>query len=128
MVYAGCAADREVARKRDLFFPPGLVGGGGGRARRMVKPNVVLSSYETVLKDQMLLKVRTISCISFHVSSSLYPSNSQASLVLALLGGAGRPAGQGQSTGRRQVEPRRLRNPWQPLSTPWPLPAAPAGH
>ena len=85
MVYAGCAADREVARKRDLFFPPGLVAGGGGRARRMVKPNVVLSSYETVLKDQMLLKVRTVSCISFHVSSSLYPSIYHASLMSSLV-------------------------------------------
>jgi SNF2 family DNA or RNA helicase len=53
VVYAGSAADRAACQKSDLFVP-GSSGGGRGRHGRLVKPNVVLSSYETVLRDASL--------------------------------------------------------------------------
>jgi superfamily II DNA or RNA helicase len=49
VVYAGSAADRAACQKYDLFVPGS--GGGRGRRGRLVKPNVVLTSYETVLRD-----------------------------------------------------------------------------
>lgn len=52
VVYAGSAADRAACQKFDLFVP-GSSGGRGGRGR-LVKPNIVLSSYETVLRDASL--------------------------------------------------------------------------
>ncbi|KAH7617240.1 putative Chromodomain-helicase-DNA-binding protein 7 [Nannochloris sp. 'desiccata'] len=53
VVYAGSAADRAACQKYDLFVPGSSGGGRGGRGR-LVKPNVVLSSYETVLRDASL--------------------------------------------------------------------------
>jgi superfamily II DNA or RNA helicase len=50
VVYAGSAADRAACQKYDLFVP----NSGRGRRGRLVKPNVVLSSYETVLRDASL--------------------------------------------------------------------------
>lgn len=50
VVYAGSAADRAACQKHDLWIP----GSGRGRASRRVKPHVVLSSYETVLRDATL--------------------------------------------------------------------------
>ena len=53
VVYAGSAADRAACQKYDLFVPGSSGGGRGGRGR-LIKPNVVLSSYETVLRDASL--------------------------------------------------------------------------
>ena len=46
-------------QRHDLFFSSAATGGGGGGRRRgrVVKPNVVLASYETVLKDRGLFTV-----------------------------------------------------------------------
>ena len=62
MVYAGSAADRAIAQKHDLWIA-GSGGGGdgdggarGGRRVRKVKPHVILSSYETVLRDASLFE------------------------------------------------------------------------
>lgn len=51
VVYAGGQADRDAALKHDMYFP-----GSKKRGGRAVKPHVVLSSYETVLRDQGLFK------------------------------------------------------------------------
>jgi hypothetical protein len=39
----------------DLFFP--AADAGGRRRARLIKPNVILTSYETVLKDRGLFGV-----------------------------------------------------------------------
>ena len=52
MVYAGGAEDRQAIQKHDLYFNEANAG-----RRRRVKPNIVLSSYETVLRDKGLFQV-----------------------------------------------------------------------
>lgn len=51
VVYAGGARDRELAALHDLFVP------GMGR-ERVVRPDVVLMSYDTLLRDRTLFLVR----------------------------------------------------------------------
>ncbi len=58
VVYAGGKRDREVIEEHDLYFA-----GKGGRRNRLVKPNVVLASYETVLKEDRVFKVRGPGCL-----------------------------------------------------------------
>ena len=53
--YAGSAADRAVLQEHD-FWVAGSGAGCGGRRGRRVRPHVVLSSYETVLRDQGLFQ------------------------------------------------------------------------
>lgn len=48
IVYAGSQADRDVIKRFDLWVP-------GSRGRRL-KPHIVLSSYETILRDQTLFQ------------------------------------------------------------------------
>ncbi|KAL4858846.1 Chromodomain-helicase-DNA-binding protein 6 [Chlorella vulgaris] len=55
VVYAGSQADRELIQRHDLYFPSSD-GNGKRRKARTVKPNVVLSSYETVLRDSGLFR------------------------------------------------------------------------
>ena len=50
VVYAGSAADRAACQKYDLWIP----GSRRGQSGRRVKPHVILSSYETVLRDATL--------------------------------------------------------------------------
>ncbi len=47
VVYAGGAADRAVIREHELYYE------GGGRTPKF---NVLLASYETVLRDKALFK------------------------------------------------------------------------
>jgi SNF2 family DNA or RNA helicase len=56
VVYAGSAADRAVIQKHDLFQPAQKVLGRGGREPRVreLKPDAVLTSYDTLLRDRTL--------------------------------------------------------------------------
>ena len=47
-------------QRHDLFFNSTATGGGGRRRGRVIKPNVVLASYETVLKDRGLFSVSKV--------------------------------------------------------------------
>ena len=54
VLYAGTAADRLTIQRHDLFIPGSTVMVGYGKNKRpmkLVKPNIVLASYETVRGD-----------------------------------------------------------------------------
>ena len=61
-------------QRHDLFFNSAATGGGGGGRRRgrVVKPNVVLASYETVLKDRSLFTVGLPGCGLWAADCLLY--------------------------------------------------------
>lgn len=56
IVYSGSAADRSVIQKYELWVHDDVEKRGGSRGTRVVKPHVVLSSYEMVLRDQLLFQ------------------------------------------------------------------------
>jgi hypothetical protein len=55
-LHASVPSSPLCLQRHDLFFSSAATGGGRRRGR-VVKPNVVLASYETVLKDRGLFTV-----------------------------------------------------------------------